>query len=414
MKPVKKALALIGAAALILAIGAVPGANAAHGGAYTVGVGAPLDDIPQAGGDVSASSMRFLSPTLNVHKGDTITFQGGFDTATALPVGEDPSAWVAENMALLAPWSLAVGDDEGANTFKFNDAIVYPTGGFQCGIGTAPPCTYDGTTEVNSGFLFLSTQFGETGPTGGFTMEVDANAGDSFYVISLVHQNMRMQVNVIQSSENTSSQGDIDTYAQTQVIQDAETANAIDNDYDNKIQSRRLKNGHRLYQAWAGVDYGEVGGGVSVFDIYPDKLNLKKGDKVKYNFDQLLFELHSSTYPKSEALRLSSGFGEPVCDPDGTTGTAPDTAPNPDMTCTEGALEFDLDTEGFAVLGDGKWTGTTDVESSGVRGPYLPGGVTQEQLPWKQKFAKKTGDKAAKFVCLLHPWMVQSVVVRDS
>ena len=408
----RKALVLSSAALMMVLVAAVPVANASHGGAYTVGVGFFLDDVPQAGGDVSAESMRFLAPELNVHKGDTITFQGGFHTATALPVGDDPDAWITENMALLAPYSLAVSDDEGPNTFKFNDQVVYPTGGFQCGVGGGPPCAYDGTSVVNSGLNFLTTQFGETGPSGGFTMEIDANAGESFYIICLVHPNMRLKVNVIQASENGTTQGEIDSYAQDTIIQDAETANAIDNDYSDKVQSRKLKNGHRLYQAWAGVDFGEIGGGVTVFDMYPDRLNLEKGDKVKYNFDQNLFELHSATTPRGEALRLAASFGEPVCDPDTDEGSAPDTPPNPDMTCSEGVLEFDLNPEAFGELGDKKWTGKTDVESSGVRGQHLPAGVTQQDAPWTVTMREKTGDKPMKFFCLVHPFMAQKLNVR--
>ena len=411
---IRRLLALLAATALLGAVAVgQPIAHAAGETAYAVEVGHDLSFVPQSGG-VASESMRFMAPEMNVHKGDTITFQGFFHTATALPVGEDPDEWIATNMALLAPYSLAQPDDEGSTSLKFNDADVFPTGGFTCGIGTAPACEYDGTDVVNSGLLFISTTADpDTGAlTGGYTMTINANPGESFYLICFLHPNMRLKVNVIQTSENGTTQGDIDTYSQTTSLQDANTVKAIDANYSGLHQSRKIKNGHRLWQAWVGVDYGEVGGGVTVFDIYPDKLNLRKGDKVKYNFDQNLFEIHSATSPPSQAYRLAGEFFSFQCDPDGS-GSAADTPANPDGTCPAGTqLEIDSTAEALATIGDGKKTSASDFESAGVRGPFLPAGITQQQNPWTETFTKPTGKKPAKYVCLVHPNMVNKVVVK--
>lgn len=406
---VRKLLSLLAVVAVVGVL-PVPASLAQPAGpdTLTIPVGFDLSQHPQSGG-APAESMRFLAPELNVNKDDVLTFQGFFHTATALPVNTEPDAWLMANAAPGGPYFNFVADDEGANSLKWNEAVVFPTGNFECGIGTAPPCDYSGTDVVNSGLLFFSTGVNtDVNPpalTGGFSMTVDANPGDSFWIICLVHPNMRLKVNVVPANDPSTTQGDIDAYALETTETDAENANALHQEYSKKRQSRKLSNGRRVHQAWTGVDYGTVGGGISLFDIYPRKIELKRGDKIKYNFDQLLFEDHTSTHPRSKAIQLSNNSFVVVCDPDGS-GSRPDEDAAQDGTCPAGTVaEIDSTPQLGAVLGDGVVKSKKDVESSGIHG-FFAG-----QDPWTVRMRLSAGDET-KFVCALHTFMVQKIVTR--
>src|SRR3954454_22941560 len=111
----------------------------------------------QVGGDTTVSGvgfegMRFLAPTLKVHKGDVLNFAfAGFHTATLIPANVGATDWRQDNATgLTAPWSLVVPDqDDGASTFQLNGKVAF---GSQQNCGTAAaPCDYSGNAVVNSG-----------------------------------------------------------------------------------------------------------------------------------------------------------------------------------------------------------------------------------------------------------------------
>ncbi len=108
MRPGRRAAAL--SALGIVASLFTPGAPAtAQTTDYDVQVGAPHEGTP-------SESMRFLPSRLRVHKGDTITFTGGFHTATLLPEDADAQVWVEENVVPAdSPFTpFAADEDEGA------------------------------------------------------------------------------------------------------------------------------------------------------------------------------------------------------------------------------------------------------------------------------------------------------------
>lgn len=357
--------------------------------------------------------MRFLAPELNVHKGDVLNFRGGFHTATAIPAGEDPGAWFGENIGIGGPFALNAFDpDEGPTSIKYNNNALFPN---QANCGPvhfgAPPCTYDGSETLNSGVLFfVSTEDGG----GGFSMEVDANPGDTFFIICIVHPAMMLKVNVVGPNDAATTQAEIDAFKASTVAADTAAAQETHQEYATKRQTRRLANGKRLHQAWAGIDRP----GFALFEMYPLTLKLRKGDKVKWNFNQLIYEIHSTTMPRSAVAAIASGDFVPVCDPDGDNGPGPDTDATFDPatgrpSCPEGsALEIDSSPRFLVPEGDGRWTGRKDLEHSAVRSPNLPSPPTQGANPYRVAFKALTGDRAHKYACVVHPFMVGNIKVK--
>jgi plastocyanin len=358
--------------------------------------------------------MRFLAPDLTVHKGDVLNFLGGFHTATAIPANQDPGQWIADNTGLGEPYALQESDpDEGLAALKYNNAVVFPSSQ-TCGppAAGAPPCSYDGTSVVNSGLLFFTTNFDGPQPAGGFSMSVDANPGDVFYVVCLIHPAMMMKVTVAPESTTATSQTDINTYQDGQLFEDAQTASALIDTYKNKHTSKRLGHGHRRWNAWAGVDAP----GVSVYDQFPDKVTADKGDTIRWHFDQLIYEIHTATIPNTLANEINAEDFAFVCDPDGDSGSSPDTDADfstGSPVCPAGSeLEVDTSPRFLPTIGDGKWTGGNDEESSGARNPYLPSPPTNGGAPWDVKMSSKTSAKGQKYACAVHPNMVAKFVVR--
>ena len=403
----RKIIALSGAVGLLL--GLVAGPSAAQPTppqTLNIEVGALLQGAP-------AESMRFLAPELNVHAGDVLNFTGGFKTATAIPANEDPAAWIGENAGFGDPFALQIADpDEGLTNLKYNPGVLFPNAA-NCGVvaAGAPPCEYTGDDTLNSGALFFVTD-PQTG-AGGFSMEISANPGDTFYLIDLIHPAITLKVNVVPPNDVATTQADIDAFRTTTLAADTQTATSLHREYANKRQIRRLSGGRRLHHAWAGVEVP----GVALFDMYPLTLNLRKGDKVRWHFEQLIYEIHTTTIPRTEANEIASEDFQAVCDPDGDQGSQPDTAASFDPTtgqpsCPVGsALEIDSTPRLLIPEGDGRWTGRTDVEHSAVRASFLPSPPTQGSAPFNVTFAALTGDRALKYACAVHPFMVGNIKV---
>lgn len=403
----RKILSVIGIVGLLVGMVATPtSAQPTEPQTLHIEVASPLQGAP-------AESMRFLAPELNVHPGDILNFTGGFHTATAIPANEDLPAWLSENVGFGDPFALQVPDpDEGLTNLKYNNNVIFPNMP-NCGVVAlgAPPCDYTGDEVVNSGALFLFTD-PQTG-AGGFSMEVNANPGDFFFLVCIVHPAMSLKVNVVAPNDAATTQAEIDAFRTTTLVTDSETASGLHQEYSTKRRVRRLSGGRRLHHAWAGLDVP----GVALFDMYPATLNLRKGDKVRWHFERLIYEIHTTTIPRTQANAIASEDFVPVCDPDTDQGSQADTAANFDPvtgqpSCPQGsALEIDSNPRLLIPEGDGRWTGRTDVEHSAVRAPFLPSPPTQGGAPFNVTFAATTGDKALKYACAVHPFMVGNIKV---
>lgn len=357
---------------------------------YHVQIGAFHEGSP-------SETMRFLPSRLRVHQGDTITFSSeSFHTATLLPAGVDAQSWVDDNVIPQdGPFAPFTADpDEGVGALKFNNAVAFPSNP-TCGADTAP-CAYDGSELVNSGVLVFGS--------GSFTTTIDAAPGESFWVICLVHQAMRMKVTVVDDAEPASSQAEIDAAAAEQVALDADEAAAMHHRLISKRSKHVTASGKRVWDAWVGFDLP----GISLFAMYPKKLPIAKGDTVRYHFSSLEFEVHTATFPLAQGLEIANESFIPSCDPDGDAGLQPDGPPEvegPPFCTDPSQLELDLDIR-MMDHGDGVLRSASDFENSGVRGDFL------SRASWDLKFRSKSPDKGFQYVCMIHPFMRGKVIVK--
>ncbi|MEA2487187.1 MAG: hypothetical protein QOF16_841 [Actinomycetota bacterium] len=379
MRSLSRRVALVGVLALISTMLAAPLAHAAST-TYQVQIGqgfgvGPNCDPASGDGCTFAESMRFFPQALTVHKGDVLHFTSdGFHTATALPKNVGADDWIDANATTQTqPFSLFSADPDEPVTptqLDFNPAVALPSS-FTCGTPDTGPCPYDGSAPLNSGV-----------PLGGsldFSVTVNANPGDFFYVICLVHHHMRMKVNVVPDSQAGTTQADIDSAKNAQVGQDIDDASALNNKLAAKQSSHSIGGGHKVWDVFNGFDTN----GFSLYSQYPSTLKIHKGDKVRWHFGQLVSETHSTVFPLKQANQWANSVGNPVyCDPDrsatsdGPQPGAPGDPNAPPPFCPGGPAQIELpEPNGVAYgTGNGKVTSPKDVESGPLEGPQ---GLTQ-------------------------------------
>jgi plastocyanin len=145
--------------------------------------------------------------------------------------------------------------------------------------------------------------------------------------------------------------------------------------------------------------------------MYPRKLKIRKGDRVRWRFDRLPFELHTVSFPRKKALQIIQGDFVPACDPDGDAGAGPDTPPElegPPFCNDPSQLEFELQPRSMHKYGNGKVRSAKDFETSGVRGEF---GFNEN--PYTLKFTKTSNKKGFKYICMIHGgFMGGNVVVK--
>lgn len=386
----------------------------------TVQVSAPLlvgeNCDPESGrGCRTGESMRFLAPTLNVHKGDTITFDfAGFHTATLQPVGADSLGFRAANTGGVGKrFSMFVPDPddttaEGAASdkpaVKANPAVIQPSVDAvptNCGTREAP-CVYDGTKVVNSGLPGGP-------PPSTFSVTINANPGESFWVECLVHTHMFLRVNVVANSAAATTQADVDAAKASLIATDQEWAETTDAKLINKQSSHTTASGQKVYDVFAGKDshFANLNG------FYPAKTTIPKGATVRFHWSNLVYEDHTVTMPAPSAFSLFEEFFVPQCDPDTDSGAGPDTPGNPEAQdpstlCPDPAqAELDTSSRVFWGLGDGTFRGPGDIEHSGLRGAQFRSDFMDV------KFTARSSEKGWRFFCMLHP-MAGRIVVKPT
>lgn len=365
----------------------------------TIDDGFFLGALPQAQG-APADGMRFYAPELNVHQGDQLDINlQGFHTAFFLPEGEDAGTWLEANSTGVGkPFSLLVPDpddtaiDPGGSadtpSLKANNAVVFPTH-FDCGTSLAP-CSYDGNI-LNSGL--------PQGEAPSFSATVDETPNTSFGIVCMIHPSMRLKVNVVPEGDTATTQAEVDAYHESQTVADATAAAETHGDFVNR---RRKRGG--AWQAWAGID----GDGFSLLAMYPRRLTIKKGQRVRFNFD-LPNEVHTASFPFDKAGNVANNeffaFG---CDPDGDEGPGPDNPPENQATICNNPAQVEIDVTPKAAYeqGNGVFKGR-DYESSGVYGAAIgaPDGS------WTLKFAKRSPRKGFKYLCIVHGGFMRGNIV---
>lgn len=399
-KRVVAALSLAALTAGLLTVG--PAATASHA-SITIQTGAAL-----GGQNLPAESMRFFGPdTITVHQGDRITFDfRGFHTATLLPAGVGVDDWLAENATPTGHHGFAVTDPDEPGEYKDNFPGVVSPSDATCGGAEQSPCSYTGDDVLNSG---APLELGQT-----FTAAVNAEPGQTFWVVCLIHHNMRKRIRVVADPASATPQSAIDEIARDQKARDLDWAEATHTKYSNRRTSHETAAGRRVWDAWAGVDSRFV----SLLAFYPKRLSIGKGDVVRWRFDSLVHEDHTVSMPDPQIFfRLE--FDQPQCDPDGDQGTQPDNEPEFDQQtgepiCPEGStLEFDLSDQFWGGTGNGVLSGPNDAEHSGIRGAQA-----EELTPpaagigsFDVRFGAKSGNKPFKYFCFIHTGMEGSVAV---
>lgn len=388
-------------AVLVLLVVASIGVAAAPAGAlpatFDVVVGQPLEGAP-------AESMRFLPDRLSVAQGDTINFSvGPAHTTTLLPSGQVPENWI-EDFAndLDDEWSFPTSDpDEGADAVRLNNSALLPT----CGPPGFPPCSYDGTSVVNSGF---------TDPAGGvpveFSVPFDVAPGTTVWALCLVHNRMRMRIDVVEEAER-SDPGEVAASVEETIAKDTDWAQATDRRLRTTRTSHENAEGQKVWDVYAGFDNK----GVALFDFYPSRLRIRRGQLVRFRYDSLLFENHTATFPLERLA--DEPFVTFNCDPDGD-GPGPDNPPElpgPPFCMNPTQLEVDLNPNIVAEQGNGVFRGGDDFENSGERGEAFeavelsPYGSDE---PWDLKFGKKSQKGGFRYFCGIHPFMRGRVDVK--
>ncbi len=389
---IRRTPVLAGVLALI-AIVILPATGAGAATTFDVGVGGFLRNAP-------AESMRFLPGSIDVHQGDTLHFTSqGFHTATLLPVGAGVVDWMDANATIgtAGSYSLVQPDpDTGPNAYKFGNTAITPTQG--CGGANQPACSYDGTAVVNSGAPFFTNGID-------LSTTINASVGSSFWVVCLIHgPNMRMKVNVVASSSPASDPAALDKANKHALAQDEDSAAALTAKYSQKQTWHAAPNGHRVWDAWAGVDNRHV----AVYGMFPQTLKISKGDTVQWHFDSLTFEDHTVTFPLDKAKKIANN--NPItCDPDGA-GPGPDNPPDlmePPFCGNPAQLEIHFDNRFITPAGDGNLSGGGEFQNSGVRGAFTSIGDANYDL----KFGATSSAQGFKYLCMIHPFMRGRVVV---
>lgn len=373
------------AAALTL----VPTAADAAGTTLTIKVGG---DSTVSG--VAFEGMRFLAPsTITVHKGDTLKFNfAGFHTATLIPAGIGAVDWRADHTGSGGDYSLLQTDpDDSPPAFQFNKTALFPSDP-TCGTASTP-CPYDGTSVVNSGAPLNTVDFSAT---------INANPGDTFWVLCLVHSDMQMRVRVVANNVTATTQTQIDNYASSTLARDREAAAAL----IPKLQKQtrhKTSSGIYVWDAYAGFD----GDGWGLNGMFPRTLHIKKGQHVRWHFAQLMGNVHTVTFPRSTAVSLSSkDFAGQNVKCESTSGDTPPTA-NPPTFCASGAqnAEFEIRAIGVLQRGSNKYFGT-GLRSSGVRGPD---GLSTRA--YNLTFERRSSKTGFKYACAIHGAMMSGAVI---
>ena len=353
------------------------------------------------GGDTTVhgvvlEGMRFGAPdTISVHRGDILTFNfQGFHTATLIPAGIGADDWRLDHTGPGGDYTVLQSDaDDPQPAFEFNKSVLFPNAS-NCGT-TSAPCSYTGTSVVNSGVPI-------TAPT--FSVTVDAAPGSTFWVLCVIHSMMQMRVRVVANDVTTTTQALINSTESAANAQRRDEAAAVIKRL--QIPTRhKTAGGHFVWDAYAGYD----GDGWGLDAMFPTTLRIHKGDRVRWHFAQLQGNLHTVTFPKSTAVSLAnkdfSGLNVRCESPSGDT---PPDAPPPTF-CSTGQQNVEFEVRAIGVLPQGghKFFGTkTGLRSSGVRGPD---GLTTHA--YDLKFKRLSPKKGFRYACAIHGAMMSGTVI---
>jgi plastocyanin len=385
-------LALVAIASTLVSVGATARASVVYG----VQVGRFFNET-----DHTAESMRFYPSAVSVAPGDTLHFSTeSFHGVTLLPAGQVPAEWVDRNATSGGTWSVFERDpDEGPDGAKMNLRVAAPSA--DCGWPGQSPCEFDGTGDevlgaLNSGLALFPTGAGADTSELSFAVTVTADPGTTIYAIDPLHPGMTMRIDVVETFAERSDPDALEAQGATTFSGDRTRATQLHKSYSTKRVKKRV-NGTTVWSAWAGVEAD----GISLRRMYPKKLTIKPGSRVKWVFSKNVYEAHTVTFPRGRAVALAGAFPEIACDVDGDEDPTPDTQPtstNFPFCPSFGALELDVPPGMVSRSGDGKVRKASDAESSGGRGAaYAP-----TKQAYELAFPKRSTAAGFGYACAIH------------
>jgi hypothetical protein len=208
---------------------------------------------------------------------------------------------------------------------------------------------------------------------------------------------MRMKVTVVPGGEAATTQDSIDADKAAKIALDNDWALATDRKYEAKRTKHRTASGRVVWDVWQGVDSHWV----SLSETYPKRVNVRRGQTVRWHFSSLIYETHSATFPLDEGL----WFGQIetfnlVCDPDGDAGPGPDTPAdfNDPELCPGGFSQVEVDFEARSAQGTGNGVVKNMApENSGIRGI-----ATNRFDSYDVRFRRPSGNNPYTFFCFFH------------
>lgn len=345
-------------------------------------------DIAAGSKNRPADAMSFLPGKISVHQGDTLSFTGEFHTATALPVGTDASTWIHDNASHLGQKYFFLSQDDEPGIFQFNPLVLYPQA-----CNPAVGCAFDGSKLVSSGGLGL------VAPST-VKFRVGVSAGHSFWVVCLIHPQMRLHVRVVPQGTTVPTQAQIDAKVQHRVSRLTARATQLWNHLQEQ-HSHTTRSGRHVVDAYAGFDTK----GLELFGMFPRVLHVSKGSSVMWHFDQLRYEPHSVVFPAKTADAISTG-PPPQCEKNSGSGDVPATQ---QFTCppgSHGPVEIELDPRLLQGGGSSAVTSPTGYHNSGARGGF----DVPDSRPYLLRFPVASPKGGFRYACGVHGSMMTGFV----
>ena len=357
------------------------------------------DFFPNGFKQTTTATSSVPPPTLKIHDGDVLHFLWNADASldsahtVTFPREGQTLAAAQDQYSPLMP-----DIDDGAGKFIGNPLTFNPTS-TECG-AAANPCDYDGSHNLNSGFL---TNHNGTANPSEFYVKIFLDLGSeqstkvSFFCA--LHRGMVGQLKVYGGETNTSTETQMAGDAATQYAKDTAGGLAAEA-AANQTTATTSSDGSKTVTMTAGTAAPHV----EVMEMLPNNVAIKQGDKVTW-VDKG-FDIHTVTFPKGAGSNSVDPFQPPVCEGTGTTDTpAPSPGGPPPFGCASPqAVEAPID---VAAKGPTAIASTSTAATSGVLLSALAGAP----LPDRYTFSFPTGGKTFAYQCRIHDNMVGTITV---
>ena len=340
----------------------------------------------------------FFPRTIAVHRGATIRFDiQGFHTATLVPAGPGPGT-IRANMGLVkSDTDDTTPNPNGSTHTELNLASVFPIPG-GCGSASSP-CTFNGTSPVSTGAPL-------SGPVAPLNVKITAPIG--FYrFVCLIHPKMQGWLAVVPKELHPTTAAELSAKVAAQITADKARGFAAEA-AASKAAIHLNADGTRTWTLTAGT--GSPDGFVTVLEMLPRKVTIKKGDKVTW-VSRSVNEPHTVTFPNDLQTDML-----PMCENGGTDVPAvptviPPTGPQ-DFSCNGGPPD---EVEFAPGNGVNHVTSPSTVADSGLiassaelAGFSLPS--TAAKSRWTATFAGAAAG-TYHYVCQIHEGMAGTIVV---